>query len=257
MPAFDPTTGTLKRVRFIENPTIPSFQPKKLRNTQFLFTIGGMSDTKEHAVKTYLDFLENPEAVDRGSIAELENQFSVAGSPIVKLRVLAEIDRVRRAGRAALEDGFIRDASAWAAENRIPPSAFLALGVDQELLAKAGFELPPTQPPRHPGANKSSSKSSKETANRSAILSNQVERKPRAKSVTSETVETLILATTEPFSVRDIVDISQATNATVSRVVGWLVAAQRVEKIGLLSPQGSRGIAPSGYRVKNTQTHNA
>ncbi len=205
-----------------------------------------MIETKERAVETYLAFLENPEAVDQELIAELESQFSVADNPITKLRVLAEIERVRTSDRVALEDGFILHASAWAAENSIPPTAFLALGVDHEVLVKAGFQAVPGAQSKQAGTGKSS----KGTSERSSTTLNQKQRRPRAKSVNGETVEKLILAATEPFSVRDIVEVSHATNATVSRVVGWLVAAKQVEKIGLLAPQGSRGIAPAGYQVK-------
>ena len=204
-----------------------------------------MSNVKETAVQTYLAFLENPAGINRELIADLENQLSTAVSPIVKLRLLAEIDRARTSGKAGLEEGFVRHANAWAAENGIPAHAFLALGVDLDLLAKAGFDPLPT-PQTKPGGKGSKSKDS---GKRSGSV-HQKNGKPRAQSVNSETVEKLILTTTDPFSVRDIVDLSHATNATVSRVVGWLVAAKKLEKIGSLAPQGSRGIAPIGYQMK-------
>jgi hypothetical protein len=208
-----------------------------------------MSETKEQAIQSYLAFLDDPEGVDRELIAELEKQLAAAVNPIVKLRVLAEIERVRTTDKVALEESFVQHAGAWAAENNIPPSAFLALGVAPQLLTKAGFELPiPSRSSRALAGTKIASKLSKTAAKRSGLDGGP--RKPRAQSVNSETVEKIVLATTEPFSIRDIVDVSHATNATVSRVVGWLVAAQRVEKLGLLTPQGSRGIAPTGYRVK-------
>jgi hypothetical protein len=108
-------------------------------------------------------------------------------------------------------------------------------------LAKAGFYS-------RPGSKKAAANSSK---SKGAAASHNGEHKVRAKSVTSETVESLVLATKGPFSVRDIVAVSEATNATVSRVVGILVAAGRVENIGNLPPQGARGVAPQGYRVKS------
>jgi hypothetical protein len=200
-----------------------------------------MVDTKERAVQRYLAFLENPEVAGQDVIQELESQFSVADSPITKLRVLAEIDRVRAADQIALRDGFIRDARSWAAENAIPAHAFVALGVELDLLSKAGFDPLPT---KAAGSSKSVSKSSKQPPKR-ASSSSQRNGKPRAKSINSETV---------PFSVRDIVELSHATNATVSRVVSWLVAAKKVEKIGPLAPQGSRGVAPIGYQVKKPRT---
>jgi hypothetical protein len=209
-----------------------------------------MVDTKERAVQRYLAFLENPEVAGQDVIQELESQFSVADSPITKLRVLAEIDRVRAADQIALRDGFIRDARSWAAENAIPAHAFVALGVELDLLSKAGFDPLPT---KAAGSSKSVSKSSKQPPKR-ASSSSQRNGKPRAKSINSETVEKLVLSTTEPFSVRDIVELSHATNATVSRVVSWLVAAKKVEKIGPLAPQGSRGVAPIGYQVKKPRT---
>ncbi len=204
----------------------------------------GMSDTKERAVQKYLAFLENPELVGQDAIQELENQFSIADGPITKLRLLAEIDRVRAADKVALQEGFIRHAKSWAAENAIPTHAFVALGVELQVLATAGFD----PLPKPVGMAKGSSKSSKQSAK--AKLSAQRNAKPRAKSINSDTVEKLILSTTEPFTVRDIVGLSHATNATVSRVVGWLVAAKKVEKLGVLAPQGTRGIAPFGYQVK-------
>jgi hypothetical protein len=204
---------------------------------------GGMSDKKERAVQTYLAFLEDPKALDRVLTEELENQFSSADSPIKKLRLLAEIDKVRTAKRAALEADFILHAKSWATENDIPWHAFLSLGVAHDTLLQAGFEPPA-------GAAKGSSKG-KGTKQSPAFL-NYGNRKPRAKSVSSDAVEQIVLTQTEPFSVRDIVAISHATNATVSRVVGWLVAAGKVESVGILPPQGSRGVSPTGYRVKKT-----
>jgi hypothetical protein len=213
-----------------------------------------MSDTEERAVQTYLAFLENPEAVDRMLIEQLENQFTVADSPIAKLRLLAEIDHARTSERLALEEGFVRHASVWAAENKIPPSAFLALGVDQEILLQAGFEPASGPLPGWLAGATGSSKRSKTSDKQSGRFPTRDSRKPRAKSVTSQAVEELVLATTEPFSVRDIVELSLATHATVSRVVGCLVAAQKVEKVGVLTPQGSRGASPLGYQVRQTET---
>ncbi len=207
-----------------------------------------MSDTKERAVQKYLAFLEDPEAAGQAAVAELENKFSSANTPIAKLRLLAEIDRVRIADRASMEEGFVRYAKSWATDNGIPAHAFVALGVEEGLLIKAGFDPLPKTASKLAGGK--GAKSAKGSSKRSAIFPSQKNGKPRAKSVNSETVEKLVLATTEPFSIRDIVDVSHATNATVSRVVGWLVAAKKVESIGALAPQGSRGIAPIGYQVK-------
>ena len=210
-----------------------------------------MSETKERAIRRYLAFLEDPSTADRELMAELENQLSVAANPIEKLRVLAEIDGARSPDRRHLEDAFVLHAVEWAVENKIPTAAFLALGVDQSLLTKAGFTKGKGISAK---ARKSllsqggTSKSSRYAHDAGATGNGEV--KIRAKSVNSETVEKLILATKGPFSVRDIVAVSEATNATVSRVVGILVAEKRVEKLGLLPPQGARGVAPQGYRVK-------
>jgi hypothetical protein len=206
-----------------------------------------MSETKERAVQKYLAFLENPEAAGQAAVEELENKFSSANTPIAKLRLLAEIDRVRIADRAAAQEGFVRHARSWATDNGIPAHAFVALGVDEGLLIEAGFEPLPKNASKLAGAK--GAKSAKGSTKRSAMFPSQ-NRKPRAKSVNSKTVEELVLASTEPFSIRDIVDVSHATNATVSRVVGLLVAAKKVETIGALAPQGSRGTAPIGYQVK-------
>lgn len=203
-----------------------------------------MSETKERAVQKYLAFLEDPETAAQAAVVELENKFSAANTPIAKLRLLAEIDRVRIADRAAVEEGFIRHARSWATDNGIPAHAFVALGVAEEVLIKAGFEPLPKNASKLAGAK------GVKSAKGSAKFPSQKNGKPRAKSVSSETVEKFVLASTEPFSIRDIVDVTHATNATVSRVVGWLVAAKKVETIGALAPQGSRGSAPIGYQVK-------
>ena len=215
---------------------------------------GDMSDTQEQAVRSYLAFLADPGTADRELVAELENQLSTAENPIAKLRVLAAIQEAKTPNRVVLEAAFVRHASEWAAENKIPANAFLALGVEKGLLTKAGFAVGKgtvASASKSAVSRSAGSKAFQEAKN--AGSSNVGERKPRAKSVSSETVESLILETKGPFSVRDIVRVSQATNATVSRVMGVLVASKLVEKIGLLPPQGARGAAPHGYQVRASE----
>lgn len=194
-----------------------------------------MSEIKETAVQSYLTFLENPK-VDGPAVEKLQTQLSTTNSPVAKLRLLGEIERVRATHGAMLEEGFVRHANTWATKNGVPASAFLTLGVDRGVLKKAGFTS-------LPAAVKTSKKTSKQLGNR----------KPRAQSVNGETIATLILATTEPFTIRYITEISNSTNATVSRVVGQLVAGKQVESIGRMDPTGTRGIAPLGYQVKTSK----
>jgi hypothetical protein len=182
----------------------------------------------EKAVTDFLVFLENPKEVERAVVQGLRTQLSAVGNPIDKLRLIAEMDKVSASHIATLEADFVSFSHAWANANDIPAHAFVSLGVDRAVLRKAGFEIEPE---------------------RKRKLAPKRVPKPRAKSVTGETVEQLVLGLKGSFTVRDVASASKATNATVSRVLGELVAANRIEQIGTIARQGFRGAPPVGYRV--------
>ncbi|HYI61530.1 MAG TPA: hypothetical protein VEW93_06965 [Acidimicrobiales bacterium] len=98
-------------------------------------------------IRSYLDSLGQSDkpVVNREAVKALKAQVRDETDNINKLKLLAELER-EEAGRVQDHSGeravFVAEAKAWAEGEGIPVSAFQALGVPDEVLKEAGFELP-------------------------------------------------------------------------------------------------------------------
>lgn len=111
-----------------------------------------MASEAETAVRSYLDALAAPatpkRVVDREAVRDLQAQIKAADDVIEQLRLHAALEEERQGrvepevDRSALEAGFVAVAKAWADEEGITAAAFQALRVPDDVLAKAGFEVP-------------------------------------------------------------------------------------------------------------------
>jgi hypothetical protein len=118
----------------------------------------------EDGIRAYLDSLHRPAPkplVDREAVRALKAQAKAEPDPINKLRLLAQAEeaatpRIPEAeDTSGLEAVFVAEAAAWADEEGIPVSAFQALDVPDDVLRRAGFDVPASS--RRPGAASSSS----------------------------------------------------------------------------------------------------
>ena len=106
------------------------------------FTSG--SSRSEKAVRDYLAWVEDPSSVvDGAGVACADEAFARATDSIDKLRAAAKRDRARRGDVQALTAGFVDHAKGYADADGIPVEAFRALGVDDDVLRRAGFHVPP------------------------------------------------------------------------------------------------------------------
>ena len=100
----------------------------------------------EDGIRSYLDSLGKSDkpVVDREAVRALKAQIKAETDSINKLKLLAELE-TEKAGRVTDTAGeravFLAEAKAWAEAESIPVSAFQAMGVPDDLLREAGFEV--------------------------------------------------------------------------------------------------------------------
>jgi len=190
-------------------------------------------DDDEAAVRNYLLFLEDPAKVrDEREIQRLTSAALAAEDPIEKLKALAALKAAARVDEEALRAGFVAAAKRWADAFDIPGSAFSELGVDDDVLVEAGFELPPG---RQRGRRR-------RARPRSAT--------PRRR-VSTEELRAAVLGRQGPFVLADLVRDTGASPATVRKVVDELVEAGKVARLGPVPDHHARGRAPLQYETRS------
>ena len=97
-------------------------------------------------IRAYLNSLgaSSKPQVDREAVRALKTQIREETDSINKLKLLAQLEQ-EEAGRVPDFSGeraeFVAEAKAWAESESVPVSAFQALGVSDEVLRQAGFEV--------------------------------------------------------------------------------------------------------------------
>jgi hypothetical protein len=217
-----------------------------------------MADLKERAVRRYLVFLANPEApvadeLVSGEVAKLEKRLATTNDPIAKLRLQSNIERIQRPDRQSLEADFVANAGEWALANNIVPSAFRSMGVDPELLEKAGLADDQTDFAMQHGSG-SRSKNLQRQA-RTGRLSNQSLKSinPRTTRrnrppVRVDEIFPAIRKQSKRFTITQIHELAGGSIGSARTAVLSLVASGEVRAVGPKS--GARGKAPMQYEVK-------
>jgi len=164
--------------------------------------------TAEAAVRAYLEFVQNGTGIgrQRGLVTR-------AKDPIVKLKALAAV-----AQADALEAGFVAHAQEFAAAENIPVEAWAKLGVDGEVLSKAGLAV--TRPTRPAAKKRPGSKSSTSGRPRSA----------RAEPLGLDAVAAKLPR--KPFKVKDLAERIERPSDTTRKYLDQLVKAERVTIVG-------------------------
>lgn len=142
--------------------------------------------TGEGAVRLYLMYLTDPDSLrDESKIKSLQAEAAKAKDPIDKLRSLAELERAKAVDSSQFRDGFVRHAKQWADEQGITAGAFRELGVPDDALADAGFDV-------RGGRGRGRGRAGR----RAAVASGR----QRAKSVPTEEIKRAVLELKGPFT---------------------------------------------------------
>lgn len=173
----------------------------------------------EGAIRRYLEFLDDPSsALDEAKVAELEAKVAAASDPIEKIHLASDLHRARQVDGAALRRGFVAVARRWAEAQGIVPEAFRTLGVPDDDLRAAGFDLPRvrgrraevgTEPPGGGGT--------------------PVSRAPRA---TIDDIRAAAQSFDGPFTIADLRDRAGGSPATVRKALDAMVAEGSVDALG-------------------------
>lgn len=190
--------------------------------------------TGEGAVRLYLMYLTDPESLrDESRIKTLTADVERAKDPIEKLRALAELEKARAVDPGQFRDGFVRHAKAWADEQGISAGAFRELGVPDDALAEAGFDVGGGRRGRGRAGGR---RATPATSGRQ-----------RAKAVPADEIKRQVLDLGGPFTLSQVMDRAGGSPATVRKAVEDLVASGKVEKLGPAPDHSGRGRAPTLY----------
>ncbi|MDY7106493.1 MAG: hypothetical protein S0880_35400 [Actinomycetota bacterium] len=186
--------------------------------------------TGEEAVRLYLLYLDDPAKLrDEQLIEKLEGEAEKAGDPVEKLKVLGELERAKAINGDQFRSDFVRLAHGWAEDQGVPVTAFTSMGVPQDVLAEAGFDVP-----RGRGRGR-----------RNGTAAGGGRRTQRSRRVSVEEVKSGV--PTGPFTVKDLEEASGATGATVRKAIAELVDAGSIKDLGPDREYHGRGRAPTLY----------
>ncbi len=183
----------------------------------------------EDTVRQYLQYLEDPtKLIDDVKVDKLNAKVERAKDVIDKLRAIAELERAKSVDGTALEEAFIRDVRTWAESEGIPIAAFRQLGVNEETLARAGFE----EARRRPRTRRANSRGG------------------RARSTTVAEVTAWVLANASAsFTQAEVQRSVGGSPATIKKAIDELTASGELTNLGRINNHSGRGRAPFHYRL--------
>ncbi len=202
-------------------------------------TIPAMATKKtEDGIRGYLDSLRQSDkpVVDREAVKALNSQIREETDAINKLKLLAELETARagrvpdRAGEKAV---FVAEAKAWAEAEGVPASAFQALGVSDDVLKEAGFDVPAGGARRAKlagGARRSSG--------------------TRAPAIPLATVATEAKKLGSGWKLTDLAAVLEREPMTVRNYVAKLISQGLVSDLGDDPNHDGRGRAAKLYRAR-------
>ena len=188
----------------------------------------------EDAVRRYLAWVDDPSsAVDQGAVDKADAAFAAAVDPIDKLLAAAERERARTADAESLTSRFVAHAKAYADGQGIPVEAFRVLGVADEVLGRAGFEVPVGRG-RGP-----------------AGPSRRVPSGPRAPQIPVTQLKAVAVQMPKRFTLAQLADkAGGGSPATVRKAVEELVSEGRAANLGPDPEHKGPGRAPTLYELR-------
>ena len=192
----------------------------------------------EDGIRRYFDSLgvSSKPQVDRDAVRALKSQIREETDSINKLKLLAQLEQ-EEGGRVpdfSKEQAlFVAEARAWAMNEGIPASAFQALGVSDEVLSQAGFELPAVARKRPAGGS----------ANRRASGT-------RAPAVPLDEVASAARKLGSGWKLTDLAVVLKREPMTVRNYVTKLIEQGVVSDLGEDPKHNGRGRAAKIYGVR-------
>jgi hypothetical protein len=195
-----------------------------------------VSTSPEDAVRRYLAWVEDPDSVvDVGAVQAAEAAFASATDPIAKLHAAAARERAATADASALERDFVAHAKAYADAHAIPASAFSALGVGADVLARAGFAAPVE---RRAGQRRPRPSAPGAVA--------------RAPQVSALRLQEAAMAMEGRYTLAQVAErAGGGSPATVRKAVEELIGQGKVVKLGPATDHHGPGRAPVEYEARN------
>jgi hypothetical protein len=196
-----------------------------------------VTTSPEQAVRRYLAFLDDPSsAVDQDAVEAAEEAFASATDPIAKLHAAAARERAASADVGAIEHDFVVHAKAYADAEQIPASAFAALGVKNDVLRQAGFDV------AAPRGRRPSTSSSPAPIRSSGA--------PRAPQVSVSAIKAAAAQMPKQFTLAQLADkAGGGSPVTVRKAVDELIEEGRAAKLGPAPDHQGPGRAPTLYEL--------
>lgn len=183
------------------------------------------SKTAENAVREYLTALRDPDSLkDEKKLKDVEDKIASTKDVLEEAKLLSELNRLSKIDPLDYEAGFVEHGKAWADEANVPAKTLSSMGVGDDVLRKAGFDVA-SGPSRSP--------------------------KPATRRVSRDDVVDVVLGQGEAFVLNHIESLTGASLATVRKVVASLVEDGRVIEKGDDPSHSGRGRAPKVYEVKS------
>jgi hypothetical protein len=189
------------------------------------------SDASELAVRKYLEFVRDPAtARDDAAISAAQAELQRTTDVLDRVRILSSIERLEKADGEALRQGFVKHARLWSAVNHATVAAFRSIGVNDIVLAEAGFDL---------GRGKRAGGKSKSAPGAA--------RRPRAESVSSASIRQWALSQHGSFTMAEVMAGAGGSLMTVKKVMSEMVSAHELRSLGQVANPGVRGRAPERF----------
>lgn len=182
---------------------------------------------RSDAVRQYLLALQDPAALhDEAAISELERALSEEEDPLERVKLQGRLSAAQSVTADDFEPGFVEHAREWADKNGVPADAFLAEGVSEEVLERAGVLARTT---RQPSARR--------------------RRSGGRSRVSAEEVVEVIKSRDGTFTTSEIGELTGASTATVRKYIQQLLEEGVLVDKGADPDHQSRGRAPNLYAV--------
>ncbi len=192
------------------------------------------NDASELAVRKYLEFVRDPAtARDDAAITSTQGELQRTTDVLDRVRLLSKLERLEQADGEGLRQGFVKHARLWSAVNHATVAAFRGLGVNDIVLAEAGFDL---------GRGKRGGAKSKSAGRLSGGAG-----RPRAESVSSASIRQWALAQSGSFTMAEVMAGAGGSLMTVKKVTSEMVAAHELRSLGHIATPGVRGRAPERF----------
>lgn len=190
------------------------------------------ANVADEAVRNFLQYVIDPtQLIDAQKVAEIERRVEQATDLLDRLVALAELERAKLPDELAYRDAFIAHARSWATDHEVTVGAFQKMGVPEDALTQAGFEIgPPSSKLRSPASKRRS-------AGRRA-----------SSGVSVEEIKARVSRLDGDFTMADVEREAGGSPMTVRKALTQLADEGLIRRLGPARNWTARGRAPIVYR---------